>query len=179
MLPARNPTWSSRVVSVTEREGGREVLPLLVLLILALLWAVVLLPPLLRARTERAGDSIGDFNYRLGVLGRTNGTLQATSSLSQGPVVNPYAPRPRVSAAKRRRDVLSGLVLTSALTFLAAYVTGAPALWAVHVLADVLLVAFLALWAWVRSLQQEQAHKVRYLHPSRGPELALRRTAST
>jgi len=44
-----------------------------VLVILAALWAVVLLPPLLRSRAERVNDSIGDFNYRLDVLGRTNG----------------------------------------------------------------------------------------------------------
>ena len=163
---------------MTEREGGREVLPLLVLLILALLWAVVLLPPLLRARTERAGDSIGDFNYRLGVLGRTNGMLNQ-QPVTSSPIVNPYAPRPRVSAAKRRRDVLSGLVLMSALTFLAAYTTGATVLWAVHVFADILLLAFLALWAWVRSLQHEQASKVRYLPQSQAPEFALRRTASS
>ena len=45
----------------------------MVLVILAALWAVVLVPPLLRSRAERANDSIGDFNYRLDVLGRTNG----------------------------------------------------------------------------------------------------------
>ena len=46
-----------------------------VLFILAVLWAVVLLPPLLRSRSQRSADSIGDFNYKLDVLGRTNGSL--------------------------------------------------------------------------------------------------------
>jgi hypothetical protein len=48
-------------------------LTFVVLLVLAALWAVVLLPPLLRARTGRSSDSIGDFSNRLGVLSRTGG----------------------------------------------------------------------------------------------------------
>ncbi|MGQ0826553.1 MAG: hypothetical protein ACT4OX_16255 [Actinomycetota bacterium] len=143
-------------------------MPLLVLLILALLWAVVLVPPLLRARTERAGDSIGEFNYRLGVLGRTNGALVRTPMM-----------RPRVTAAKRRRDVARTLAIACALTFLVAYTSGAAVMWATHVLADMVLIGFFALWAWVRSLQQEQRDKVRYLPQSHAPELALRRTASS
>ena len=64
-------TW---LPSSTDR-GGREVLTLPVLIILAVLWAVVLLPPLLRSRSQRTADSIVDFNYKLDVLGRTNGSV--------------------------------------------------------------------------------------------------------
>lgn len=40
-----------------------------VLLILAVLWAAVLVPPVLRSRNKsRRGDSIGDLTHRLGVL---------------------------------------------------------------------------------------------------------------
>ena len=46
-----------------------------VLFILAVLWAVVLVPPLLRSRSQHSADSIVDFNYKLDVLGRTNGNL--------------------------------------------------------------------------------------------------------
>ena len=45
-------------------------MPIVVLVILAACWAVVLVPPMLRARTERSTDPITDFNFRLGVLGR-------------------------------------------------------------------------------------------------------------
>ena len=43
------------------------------LAVLAVAWLVVLVPPVLRARSHARsrGDSIGDFNRRLGVLGRT------------------------------------------------------------------------------------------------------------
>ena len=46
-----------------------------VLIILAVLWAVVLVPPLLRSRRQRTADSIVDFNYTLDLLGRTNGNV--------------------------------------------------------------------------------------------------------
>ena len=60
-----------------------------VLIILAALWAVVLVPPLLRSRSQRTADSIVDFNYKLDVLGRTNGHVDG--------VVAPV-PAPRLPA---------------------------------------------------------------------------------
>ena len=40
-----------------------------VLLILAVLWAAVLFPPVLRSRTSQPRRPIGDYTQRLGVLG--------------------------------------------------------------------------------------------------------------
>jgi hypothetical protein len=175
-------------------------LTLVVLLVLAALWAVVLVPPLLRSRTERAGDSIGDFHYRLGVLSRTNGSDEhpMRAARAAAPPVPPGARIPPVPAtgvsaalgplrlatsaraAKRRRDALRTLLGAVGITMLVAYATGAPALWAVHVLADLALGAFVGLWAWIRSLDLERAEKVRFLPaPTPAPELALRRTASS
>ena len=161
---------------------------LLILLGLAALWAVVLLPPLLRARTDRSADSIGDFNYRLGVLGQTNGaaptnTRPSTAAPSANVPLPPVYAAPMTAserAAKRRRDVVRILVAAVTITFVAAYFTGVPALWALQVVTDVLLVAYFALWAWVRQVQTEQVEKVRYLpQKQRAPELALRRTGSS
>jgi hypothetical protein len=144
-------------------------LTLLVLVILAALWAVVLLPPLLRSRTGRANDSIGDFNYRLDVLGRTNGALQPESS-------------PRVAsaggAAKRRRDVLRVLVSAVVVTGLLGLATNAPLLWAIHVGADLALLGFFGLWVYSRSVQAE-ATKVHRLNARRPADLPLRRAASS
>jgi hypothetical protein len=44
---------------------------MLVLLILAIVWAAILGPSLLRRRSERSADSIGDFHRQLRVLERT------------------------------------------------------------------------------------------------------------
>ena len=158
---------------------------LVVLLILAGLWAVVLVPPLLRARrTERSGDSIGDFTYRLDVLGRTNARQQP---LSQRRHFAPAPARPVIRArasaseraAKRRRDVVSILIAIAAVTFLAASMSGLTIAWGVHFFADTCLVAYLALWAWLRTMLPDRIGRVHYLPPQRAPELALRRTGSS
>ncbi|HEV7526646.1 MAG TPA: hypothetical protein VGP92_16895 [Acidimicrobiia bacterium] len=142
-----------------------------VLIILAALWAVVLLPPMLRSRAERGSDSIGDFNYRLDVLGRTNGAL-----LAQGA-------RPRVApgqrAAKRRRDVLRTLLATVGGFGLLAIATHAAIVWALFLVSAAAFVAFAALWAWARSLQVERAEKVRSMQRQPAPEWVLRRAASS
>ncbi|HEX5614039.1 MAG TPA: hypothetical protein VFZ83_02690 [Acidimicrobiia bacterium] len=157
---------------------------IVVLLILAVLWAVVLVPPLLRSRTQQSGDSIDDFNYRLGVLGRTNGTFDpsaAPARVSPLPPVRTDRPsaRPLTPAAKRRRDVMTILAAAVAATFILASVGGAPILWAVQVIADLLLVAYLALYAWFRSLSADRERTVHALSHRAPSELALRRIASS
>lgn len=54
---------------------------LVVLVILAIVWAVFLLPQLFRARAERSSDSIGNFRHQLSVLERT--TPAASRSVTQ------------------------------------------------------------------------------------------------
>ena len=148
----------------------------MVLVILAALWAVVLLPPLLRSRTERrTTDSIGDFNYRLDALGRTNGGAPAPIG------TRPAAVAPRRDSAKRRRDVTRVLLIAVGVTGLLALATNSSMLWALNVIADLALLAFFGLWAWARSVEHDRALKVRSMpvrgrHPS---ELALRRAASS
>lgn len=71
-----------------------------VLIILAVLWAVVLVPPLLRSRSQRSADSIVDFNYTLDLLGRTNGNVEGPAADLNGPnhavraAETPTAPHP-------------------------------------------------------------------------------------
>ncbi len=143
----------------------------MVLVILAALWAVVLLPPLLRSRAERANDSIGDFNYRLDVLGRTNGVLRTAGA------------QPRVSrghrAAKRRRDVLRTLLTVVGGFGLLAIATHAAVVWALFVLSAIAFGAFCALWAWARSIQMERSMKVRSMHRQPAPDWVLHRAASS
>lgn len=159
---------------------------IVVLLILAALWAIVLVPPLVRSRTQQSGDSIDDFNYRLGVLGRTNGAVpvaplpsRGTSSRSLLAAPAAHDARPLTPAAKRRRDVLTVLGASVAATFVLASVSGSSLLWAAQVLADLLLAAYLALYAWFRSLSIDRERTLRTLPHRAPPELALRRAASS
>lgn len=68
---------------------------LVVLVILAIVWAVFLLPQLFRARAERSSDSIGNFRHQLSVLERT--TPAASRSVTQLRPVS--GPRPSVTGS--------------------------------------------------------------------------------
>ena len=158
-----------------------------VLFILAVLWAVVLVPPLLRSRSQHSADSIVDFNYKLDVLGRTNGHLEVENlSAGEASPESPdraLVPALRASAAqrsaRRRRDAIRVLMASVTVTLVLAAVTHATAAWALQIFVDVLVAAYFALWAWARTLQVERAEKVRYMPERRAPELALRRSASS
>jgi len=128
-------------------------LTFVVLVVLAVVWAVVLIPPLLRSRNERAGDPIVDFNFRLDALGRTNGALRPQAVRS----------KPGERAAKRRREVMRVLVSAVGITALLALATNNAFLWFVQVVADLACIGFLGLWFHLRSMEEERLRKVRAL----------------
>jgi hypothetical protein len=92
-----------------------------VLVVLALLWAAFFLWPLVSNRSsERRVDSIGDFSYRLGVIGKTGGHSRRRRRPAPEaiPVAMPRpvrptrplgAPDPRTTAAVARQAAVLGL----------------------------------------------------------------------
>jgi len=159
---------------------------LLVLVILAVIWAAVLLPPYLQNRSEsRPADSISTFRNQLSVLER-----RATMSVPGHPgVVSRPTARPvqldrarmaRAEAKRRRRDILVTLLAAAGLTLVLGLVL--PQVLLLHVVIDLLLGAYVALLVRQRRLVEERSVKVRYLanaRPARAPQpqLALRRSA--
>jgi hypothetical protein len=124
-----------------------------VLLILAVLWAAVLVPPVLRSRSESRRGTVGDFTSRLGALNphpspqrsvgaRPERPLHAVPSSRDGSVGQQV---PMTPAQKRRRDVLIVLGGAAVATLLLAVVTGSPLVWASQIAADVLLAAYTCL----------------------------------
>lgn len=182
-------------------------LTIFVIVILGVLWVAVLAPPVIRSRREhRRSDSIGDFNYQLGVLGKANGQRSTRSapraaSLSGpmrvspiGPVHAPATRRPRVAPAshapevpapmtpaqRRRRDVLLALGAAVIVTFLLALVAGLMLLWAVQLIADALIATYIVLLVQMQHRLAERHTKVHYLsHPAAPQLVGLRRTASS
>lgn len=172
----------------------------MVLLILAVIWAAVLVPPMLRARAESSPvDSIGAFRRQLSVLQRT-----APAAGSAEHRIAPYTPPPsaqppahvvrsserahrisRTQARHRRRQVFLGLVAAVPVSVLGAVVSGGIA-WLVPVMVTALLITYVGLLLRARNLAVEREMKVRFLPnaPSAGmgsslsPELALRRSAN-
>ena len=185
----------------------------MILVVLALIWALVLVPPAIRTRAEsRPGDSISAFRRQLAVLRRTHppsarggsDRASARASVSRpvvrpGPAVASLAAHraqlngrgpagahsrafaaaglrsPRSRTLRRRRDVLVGLLATAAATLVLGLVPSLRVMLMVHLVVDVLLVAYVALLIRQRTLAAEREMKVRFLPGPRVMEPALLR----
>jgi hypothetical protein len=166
---------------------------IVVLLFLAGLWAVVLVPPYLRNRSEnRPADSISSFRRQLSVLERTTpGTMAPASRIgpyrpphgASGSLGSVVAPTPVMSlrqAQKRRRDILSGLVAVLVGSLLLSLVPTFRPMLLVAIGTAVLLAVYVAVLVQGRRAAEERELKVHYLQPHGAPEpaLLLRRSAN-
>jgi hypothetical protein len=143
---------------------------LVVLLILAIVWAVFLIPQVVRARTERGpADSVGAFRNQLSVLERTSPSVWGRPARP----VHPTASKAQI--AKRRRDVLTALLVAMTVTLVQAILFDVQMMLYAHLLFDALFVAYIVLLARFRTLAVERDAKVRYLpaQGTRSPEPAL------
>jgi hypothetical protein len=140
-------------------------LAILVILVLAVLWAAVLLPPILRARNGNgATGGIGDFVAKLKdgigghrssdsglppltpIMGPVGGGPMAPMGAPSGPMGGPArVPGGMTPQQKRRRDVLIGLLAAAGLTFFMALFAGSPIFWVLQLLADALLAGYIYL----------------------------------
>ena len=158
----------------------------MVLVILAVIWAAVLLPPYLQNRSEsRPADSISTFRNQLHVLERrstgTGSPLPETPGPPDGsrPPAPPYgrsmgavdrARLARMDAKKRRRDILVTLLAAAGLTLVLGLLM--PPVLLLHVVIDALLGAYVALLVRQRRIAEERSMKVRYLGDARRPAQA-------
>ena len=159
---------------------------MLVLFILAVIWAAVLLPPYLQNRSEsRPADSISSFQRQLSVLERRAVVVNPAFSHSSAgrSFASELTPEQRLSrseAKKRRRDVLFTLAGAAGVTFFMALMLGGP-VWGLQLICDLLLGAYVVLLVQAQQRAIERGVKVRYL-PSRSvraePALLLRRSGS-
>jgi hypothetical protein len=169
---------------------------LLTIVFLIAMWVAVLAAPVLRNRNSsanrspgRGGDSIKTFQRQLATLERTapyrspigrsggRGRSPARATPTSGPVRRPLTASQR--AAHRRRLVLGGLIGTAVVTLGLALVVGG---WFVllHLLTDVLLVAYLTLLTRTLRLAAEREMKVAFLphrHAGAEPTALLQQAA--
>lgn len=143
----------------------------LVLVVLAGLWAVVLVPPALRAasRLTRSADSIGSFNKKMSVLGGDRAVLDLTGVRPVATRTTPVSPASRSAMRKRRRDVLVGLLAANGFTLLLAAVAGGG-MWLLWLLTAALLGGYVTLLVQLRKAAAEREMKVAFL-PQAQPEL--------
>jgi len=118
-----------------------------VLLILAVMWLAVLLPPALRRRYEsRPGASIGAFQRQLMVISQTTPGGQRVVE-TEHRIAAPGAPMTLREARQRRRDILVGLAVAAGASLLLAIAIGGPLPVGFNLVADTLLVGYIALLA--------------------------------
>jgi len=169
-------------------------LTIVVLLFLAVIWAAVLVPPMLRARAEgRPADSIGTFRRQLHVLQRTGPVVMPPAhsmrlarptgyGLPAVPMrMSPEAAR-RARTLKRRRDVLYGLLAAMGGTLVLGMLPSMRVLWGLHLVLDLLFAGYVAMLVRMRNMAAERELKLRFIPPAGAtPEpalLALRRSAN-
>ena len=159
-----------------------------VIVILAVVWAAVLIPPMLQNRSQaRPADSISAFQSQLSTLQR-----RTVGESGSGPITPPngmravrpvsatygtagpaeFRPVPlgtvdqarlaRIDAQRRRRRVLAGLLVAAAATLLLSFVL--PPLRTLHLVIDALLLCYVGLLVRRRKLAMERAAKVRYMN---------------
>jgi hypothetical protein len=146
-------------------------LTIVVLLFLAGIWGVVLYGWFRdRLADTRPADSIGSFRRQLSVLERTGPTTELTPVRRSVAV----APRPSVagpaavrrtssSAAKRRRDILFGLLAVMGGSLVLSFVPGLAVLRLFHFFVDALCVGYLGLLIRQRNIRAEREMKLRFL----------------
>ena len=156
---------------------------MLVLCILATAWAVALLPPWFRRRSEsRPAASILSFRQQLSTLQRTTPAGRAAHfERARGELRRRPGVMTLSAARRRRRDVLSTLAATTGLTSVMALVLGGVAVAAFAVMVGFLSgYVSLLIRAHKRSIQR--VAKVSYLVPQQSqqpePVLLMRRSAS-
>jgi len=181
-------------------------LGVVVLIVLAAVWAAFLLPPILRARSEhRPSGSISDFRRQLHVLARSSPAGMGASPTPMGRIVPMRGPGRSAPGAvagvragsigpggisglsrsrrsvKRRRDVFVGLLVAMGGSLVLGVLPQLRVLWALHVVIDVLFVAYVATLVYLRNLAAERDMKVRFLPPqavSGEPALLYRRSVN-
>lgn len=122
----------------------------LVFLGLAVVWAIVLLPEVVRkVAGSRHSDTIRSFNQQLSVLDRSGGAAPRSNvidlrSRRNEPGARPVAAQVPMSVRKRRQEVITALAAAAVLTLLCTVAFGGAFL-VLHLLADALLVTYLVL----------------------------------
>jgi hypothetical protein len=166
----------------------------LVFLGLAVVWAIVLVPEVLRKLSGvRSSDTIRSFNQQLAVLDRSGRNRTPGRSIGARPASNvidlgqarsasasaAVAPRPvPYSVRRRRQEILTVLAAAAVLTLLCTVAFGGAFLF-LHLFADALLVAYVVLLAQATQNAPVLRAEARSDRPAQRPVPADRMHAAT
>lgn len=143
----------------------------IVLLGLAVIWAIVLIPEgVKRFGAIRRGDSIRSFNEQLSVLDKTGRRVPRESLQSQAPsnVVPLRAPRPSaatmqraanrgpsLAVRRRRQSIITSLATAAIVSLIPAVAFGGAFFVGLHLVIDLALAAYLVALMQVRQRETQ------------------------
>ena len=125
-------------------------------MLLALLWALVLLPSIVRSRRSSLHVTVGGFERAMDVLRQRPSGRQVMVPGDSRRIVQ--GQRRRAALIERRRRAFTGLVGATTLTFLLAVIVGSG-FWLLFGLSTGLLISYVALLLRLKN-QRDQARSV-------------------
>ncbi|MFP5317150.1 MAG: hypothetical protein ACLGI2_02520 [Acidimicrobiia bacterium] len=119
-----------------------------VIVVLALIWAAVLIPPLVRNRAERRAEFIDSFRQQMGAFDSGKAAAQVEPRRQPGRT----SPRPkrRVSPQQRRRDILGGLLGAMIGSLVLGAIPSLRLVWVLHLFLLNLFIGYCSLLAHQR-----------------------------
>jgi len=171
----RDPFETTFPALVSNLEECPKMSTTLVLLVLAAVWCGYLATWWRDSRRQaaRRGNQITNFSSGMGTLGGSS-VSSAVGSLGMAARQFELMPRSINAAARRRQQIVTGLAGAAAVTLLASFVFGAPAV-LLHVMIDMALGGYAYAMVQRRNLAAEREIKVQMLHPERVASIAGRR----
>lgn len=145
-----------------------------VLIILGVLWAAVLVPPLLRAHSDSKSTSIGELSNKLGVLNQNRSSMKLKTNTYSSLVPNQVqvkALNKNAQTAKRRKDILMALGIAAVVTLILAYFVGGFALWAINIIIDIALGSYIYLLIKLEEMRKARASSANRLHNNKSNPL--------
>ena len=118
--------------------------------LLALLWALVLIPPMVRGRARNRSELAEFDRMRLCFVGSTVTPSHAPVAVLPTPI--------RRSATQRRRRVLAVLGASIALTLVAAVLLRTRMAWGMHLMTYNIVIAYVGLLAHARDQKAKRHH---------------------
>ncbi len=122
---------------------------------------------------EGPTDAIGSFSRQLGTLQQRTparfGPARAARPIPSYGGMRASAAYQRAQQQRRRRDILSGLALLSALTLVFGFVPQLHLLWALHVTSDVVLGGYVVALMRIQQMASERDMQMRFARSAGRP----------
>ena len=153
------------------------------IVVLVLIWAAVLVPPVLRNRAERRAEFIDSFREQMGALdsGRAAARVaqrqaarSAPSPAASAPSAKASRPRRKASPQQRRRDILGGLLGAMIGSLVLGAIPSLRLVWVLHLFLLNLFIGYCPLLAHHR---RHMRHAVRAVEASTPAPVRNRRLA--